>query len=197
MKLYYMPGACSLSDHIALHEGGFDFTHDRVDHDTKTTESGRDFAQINPRGYVPALEFDDGSILTENVAILDWIAGEAPSLVPEGALGRSRVIEALAFFGSELHKNFGPFFSGADEAAKAKARDTLGRRFGQAADMLEGDYLFGSRFSVADAYLFVMTTWADKADLSLPEPLKAYSARVRQRPAVQKAMKHEGLLEKA
>jgi glutathione S-transferase len=106
MKLYLSPGACSLADHIALHEAGLAFDHVRVDLRTKRTEDGRDFHEVNPKGYVPALVLNDGQLLTENVAILFWIAEQAPRLAPGGSLGRTRLIEMLAFIGSELHKPF-------------------------------------------------------------------------------------------
>jgi glutathione S-transferase len=195
MKLYYAPGACSLSDHIALHEAGLSFDHERVDLKSGETEHGRDFSQINPKGYVPALELDDGSLLTENVAILEWIGQQAPQLMAEGSLGRSRTLEALTFVPSEIHKNFAPFFGGAPDEQKREAADQLNRRFGQIADQIEGPYLFGDRFTVADAYLFVVSTWTDHFELDLPDTLKAFRKQVEQRPSVQKAMEHEGLLE--
>jgi len=106
MKLYLTPGACSLADHIALTEAGMDVEMIRVDLQTRLTEHGNNFVDVNPKGYVPALEFDDGEVLTENVAILDWIVGEKPDLAPEGRLGRSRNIEALAFIATEIHRPF-------------------------------------------------------------------------------------------
>ncbi|PEQ13145.1 glutathione S-transferase [Novosphingobium sp. PC22D] len=197
MKLYYAPGACSLSDHISLHEAGLPFEHERVDLSTGKTEHGNDFFAVNPKGYVPALELDDGSLLTENVAILDWIGQQAPKLVPEGPLGRTRMLEALAFTGSELHKNFAPFFAEGSEEEKAKASKMLDKRFGEIADTIDGPFLFGERFTVADAYLFVISTWTEHFDLDLPASLRAFQDRVKQRPAVRKAMEHEGLLEEA
>jgi glutathione S-transferase len=198
MKLYLAPGACSLADHIALHEAGLDFKWVKVDLKTKRTEDGRDYLKINPKGYVPALEFDDGEVLTENVAILSFVADKAPQLTPEGRLGHLRLLEILAYISTEIHKAFKPFFKpDSSEAEKAAAGEMLGRRFGHLAERLKGDYLFGSRFTVADAYLFVMCLWAQKNGLTLADPLAAFAARMKARPAVRLALQHEGLTESA
>src|SRR5581483_8125886 len=159
MKLYLSPGACSLADHIALHEAGLDFESVRVDLKAHRTADDRDYYEINPKGYVPTLEFDDGDRLTENVAILSWIADQRPALAPDGAMGRYRLLEMLAFVTAELHKSFKPFFAGAPEADKQKAAEQLANRFAYVAGQLKGDFLFGPRFTVADAYLFVMLSW--------------------------------------
>jgi glutathione S-transferase len=193
MKLYLSPGACSLADHIALHEAGFDFERVRVDLKAHRTADGRDYLEINPKGYVPTLEFDDGDRLTENIAILSWIADQDASLAPDGTMGRYRLLEMLAFISTELHKGFKPFFAGAPDEDKKKAGDQLGKRFGYLAGQLKGDFLFGPRFSVADAYLFVMLMWAKKVGLTPPEALNAYFDRVRTRPAVKLALEHEQL----
>jgi len=198
MKLYLAPGACSLADHIAMHEAGLDFDRVKVDLKAKRTEDGRDYLKINPKGYVPALELDDGEVLTENIAILSFVADKAPQLTPEGRLGHFRLLEMLAFISSELHKSFKPFFKpDASEAEKAAAGDLLGKRFGYVAERMKGDYLFGQRFTVADAYLFVMCLWAQKNGLALPAPLPAFVARMKARPAVRLALEHEGLTEPA
>jgi glutathione S-transferase len=198
MKLYYASGACSLADHIALHEAGLDFKRVKVDLKTKRIEDGRDFNQINPKSYVPALEFDDGEVLTENVAILSFVADKAPQLTPEGRFGHFRLLEMLAYISGEIHKGFKPFFKpDSTEAEKAAAGEMLGKRFGYLAERMRGDYLFGSRFTVADAYLFVMCLWAQKNGLALPDPLPAFAARMKARPAVRLAMQHEGLTEPA
>jgi glutathione S-transferase len=198
MKLYSAPGACSLADHIAMHEAGLDFERIKVDLKTKRTEDGRDFLKINPKGYVPALEFDDGEVLTENIAILSVVADKAPQLTPEGRFGHFRLLEMLAFISTEIHKAFKPFFKpDATEAEKTAAREVLGRRLGYLAERMKGDYLFGSRFTVADAYLFVMCLWAQKNGVQLPDPLPAFVARMKARPAVRLAMEHEGLTEPA
>jgi glutathione S-transferase len=193
MKLYLAPGACSLADHIALHEAGLNFERIRVDLKTKRTEDGRDFAAINPKGYVPALALDDGQLLTENVAILCWVAERAPQLAPGGELGRIRLIEMLAFVATELHKPFVRIFFPTSDAERAAARGLIGTRFGFLAEQLAGDYLFGREASVADAYLYVMLRWARMSELSAPEPLPAYALRMEARPAVRLALQHEGL----
>lgn len=193
MKLYFSPGACSLAGHIALHEAGLKFDRVKVDLKTHRTEDGGDFTKVNPKGYVPALELDDGSILTENIAILSWIADQAPDLAPTGPMGRYRLLEMLAFISTEIHKAFKPFFKpGASDAEKAEAGEQIGKRLRLLADGLKDDYLLGG-MSVVDAYLFVMLTWADKNGLTLPAGLEAYAARMRARPAVRLALEHEGL----
>ena len=193
MKLYLAPGACSLADHIALHEAGLAFERVRVDLRTKRTEDGRDFTEVNPKGYVPALVLDDGQLLTENVAILCWIAERVPQLAPGGELGRIRLIEVLAFIATELHKPFVRAFFPTSDAEKTVAREVIGTRLGFLAERLAGDYLFGREASAADAYLYVMLRWARMSDLSLPEPLPAYALRMEARPAVRLALQHEGL----
>lgn len=195
MKLYYSPGACSLSDHIALHEAGLTFQCEKVDLRAKKTESGEDFTAINPKGYVPTIVLDDGSVLTENVALLDWIADQAPKLRPDGPLGRTRLLETLAYISTEVHKGFKPFFvPGSSDEDKAKAGHMISKRLELLAKQIgDGDYLFGSEFSAADAYLFTMLLWAKKNGVVTPDPLPAYFDRVRQRPQVAKALTHEGL----
>ncbi|MDB5428567.1 MAG: glutathione S-transferase domain protein [Phenylobacterium sp.] len=198
MKLYIAPGACSLADHIALHEAGFDFGRVMVDLKTKRTDDGRDYMQINPKGYVPALQFDDGQVLTENIAILSWVADQDPSLAPSGPMGRYRLLEMLAFISTEIHKGYKPFFRpDASDAEKAMAGETIAKRLAYLAGNLKDDYLFGDRPGVADAYLFVMTLWAQKVGLTLPDPLPAFVARMKARPAVRLALEHEGLAEPA
>lgn len=194
MKLYFSPGACSLADHIALHEAGLPFEHEKVDLKTKKTEGGADFTTINPKGYVPALTLDSGETLSENVAILDWIAHQDTALKPQGALGHTHLLEALAFISTEIHKGFKPFFSGGGEEEKAKAGETILKRMTYLADTMQGDFLFGSSVSVADFYLFVMLLWAQRTGLDAPGKLSAYRDRMMSRPSVQKAMKHEGLI---
>ena len=193
MQLYLTPGACSLADHIALHEAGLTFDRIRVDLQTKRTEDGGDFNEINPKGYVPALVLDDGQLLTENVAILCWVAERAPRLAPGGELGRIRLIEMLAFIATELHKPFVRFFFPTSDAEKKAADDAIRRRLGFIAARLEGEYLFGSENTVADAYLYVMLRWARMQWLDLPEPLPAFFERMEGRAAVRLALQHEGL----
>ena len=139
MKLYFAPGACSLSDHIALHVAGLSFEHEKVDLKTRKTESGADFTAINPKGYVPALTLDSGETLSENIAILDWIAHQSQALKPTGPLGHTRLIEALAYISTEIHKSFKPFFSGAGDDEKAKAGEAIKKRMGYLADTMKGD----------------------------------------------------------
>ena len=193
MKLYLTPGACSLADHIAMHEAGLAFDRIRVDLETKRTEDGRDFTEINPKGYVPALVLDDGQLLTENVAILSWVADRAPRLAPDGELGRTRLIEMLAFVATELHEPFIRAFFPTGDAERQAAEDAIHRRLDFLAGQLRGDYLFGSQYSVADAYLYVMLRWARMKGLDVPEPLPAFVERMSARPAVRLALQHEGL----
>ena len=194
MKLYYSPGACSLADHIALHEAGLSFEHEKVDLKTKRTEGGADYAAINPKGYVPALVLDSGETLTENVAILDWIAHQDTALRPSGPMGHTHLLQALAFISTEIHKSFKPFFAGGSDEEKRKAGELILKRMGYLDDNLQSDFLFGTGVSVADAYLFVMLMWAKKSGLEVPAKLAGLRDRMMERPAVQKAMKHEGLI---
>lgn len=194
MKIYYSPLACSLADHIALIEAGASFERESVDLKTKRTASGADFHDVTPKGYVPALVLDSGEILTENIAILDWLAAKYPALGVPGTLGRSRVLEALAFISTEVHRNFKPMWHPENEGLKAQARATISALLNILADGLRGDYLFGAAPSVADFYLFVMLLWAERFDVVMPAPLVAMRCRMASRPAVQAAMRHEGLI---
>jgi glutathione S-transferase len=199
MKLYYSPGACSLSPHIVLREAGLPFTLEKVNLKTKVTASDADFTRINPKGYVPALQFDDGTVLTEGSAIVQWIADEVPAkhLVPAaGTMERYQVIEWLNFISTELHKNFSPLFNPATpEAVREMQLATLAKRIGYVEQHVTGPYLTGEHFTVADAYLFVVLSWAKyvKLDLAPYANVNALLARVAARPAVQEAMKAEGL----
>lgn len=193
MKLYMAPGACSLADHIALHEAKMEFERVKVDTKTKRTEQGEDYTAINPKGYVPTLELDDGQRLTENVAILSWVAQRAPALVPPGDLGPIRLLEMLAFISTEIHKQFGRIFKTTGEAETQAAREKIRTRFDFLAGTLTQDYLFGQSATVADAYLFVMLLWAKRVELDVPPALQAFGERMKARPAVQLALKHEGL----
>jgi glutathione S-transferase len=193
MLLYFSPGACSLAGHIALYEAGLKFNLEKVDLKTHTLEDGSPFTAINPKGYVPALQLDDGEILTENVAILTYIADRAPALIPPGPLGRYRLLEMLAYISTEIHKSFAPLFHGAPEPEKKKAAEAIGRRLDFIAKGFKGPHLFGEKATVADAYLFVMLLWAERNKLPIPEPLAAFAQRMRSRPTVQAALKHEGL----
>lgn len=195
MKLFYSPGACSLADHIALIESGVAFETEKVDLKAKTTESGSDYTQINPKEYVPALMLDDGAILTENVAILSYIAEQADNLTPHGNLGRFRMLEALAYISTELHKGFKPFFARGSDADKDEARKMLGKRFALFEDALASQqYAVGDTFSVVDCYLFVMLHWAKtKAGVDVPAHLTGYYEHLMGRDSVRKALADEGL----
>ena len=201
MKLYYAPGACSLASHIALHETGLPFEIEKVDFATKKTDRGEDFMQINPKGYVPAIKLDDGSILTEGGAILQYIADRQPDsgLAPKaGTMERYRLQEWLTFIGTEIHKTFSPMFNkAAAEEVKASARNLLTKRLGYVETQLANKpYLMGDKFSVADAYLFTVVSWSKFTGFDLgPFPrLKEYMERVAARPKVRAAMQAEGLL---
>ena len=194
MKLYYAPGACSLADHIALREAGLAFEPEKVDLKAKRTESGADYTTVNPKGYVPALTLDSGETLSENVAILDWIAHQDTALKPSGQMGHTHLLEALAYISTEIHKGFKPFFSGGGDEEKSKAGETILKRMGYLAETMQGDFLFGPDVSVADCYLFVMLLWAQKNGLEAPAKLAALRTRMMERTAVRKAMTHEGLI---
>jgi glutathione S-transferase len=191
MKLYYSPGACSLASHIALLEAGLDFELERVDLKTKLTETGADFTAINTKGYVPALLIDTGDIVTENIAVLDWIATQSPALGLDGVLGRTQLLQALAFISTEIHKSFKPFFVGASEEDKARANQYINKRMRWLADRKVGKYLFGNEPTVADFYLFVTLRWASKFNIAIPEGLVALQMRMMERPRVQSAIEFE------
>jgi glutathione S-transferase len=197
MKLYYAPGACSLSPHIVAEEAGIALELEKVDLREHKTEAGEDFYKINPKGYVPALKLDDGSILTEGVAIVLYLADQNPAsnLAPaNGTFERYRLMEWLTFINSELHKNFSPLFGDSSDDLKKAAKAKIAKRSAYVDSALtDKDYLLGSTFSVADAYLFVMTNWATAMKLDLPVHLTAFRQRVLARPKVLVAMKAEGL----
>jgi len=193
VKLYYSPGACSLAVHIALIEAKEAFQLERVDLESKMTESGADYLSINPKGYVPALVLDTGEMLTENLAILDWIATRHPSLGLDSALGRTRLLETLAFTSTEVHKSFKPFFTGANDEEKSKASHAVSQRLQFLSQRTRGPFLFGERPSVADCYLFVMLLWAMKFGIAFPDALLTLAGSMVGLLAVQKAMEREGL----
>jgi len=200
MKLYFSPGACSLSPHIILNEAGLPFEKVKVDTKTKSMDSG-DFRTINPLGYVPALQLDDGTIITEGPAIVQYIADKVPDkklAPPNGTMERTRLQIWLNFVTSEVHKSFSPLFNPAmpDEAKKI-FRERLAARFAHLDKHLaKNEYLMGNAFSVADAYLFVVSNWAKAVDVDLSSyaNVLAYRKRIGARPAVQAAMKAEGLI---
>jgi glutathione S-transferase len=200
MKLYYLTGACSLASYISLLEAGQKFEAFAVERGTKKTADGKDFTAFNPKGYVPALVLDDGQVLTENVAVLSYIAGLDASrrLAPApGTLGFYRVIEWLAFVNSEVHKTMSPLFrpTSTDEQ-KVQIREQLAAKHAFIENAL-GDkpYLTGENFTVADAYLYVTLSWCERVavDFSKLPKLAAYFERCRARPSVQQARKEEGL----
>lgn len=200
MKLYYAPGTCALSPHIVAREAGLPLTLEKVDLRAKTTSDGRDYRQINLKGSVPALELDNGELLTEGQAIVQYLADQAPQsgLAPEnGTLPRYRVQEALAFVGTELHKTYSTLFNPAtpDEVREERSK-YLRDKYALVEKMLEkGEGLVGDGFTVADAYLYTVTRWARKFDLDLSgfPKLQAFMQRVGERPAVRTALEEEGL----
>jgi glutathione S-transferase len=200
MKLYYAPGACSLAPHIAAREAGLQIELDKVDLRSKKTAAGEDFSALNPKGYVPALRLDDGSVLTEAAAVLQYIGDRAQGsgLLPApGSSERYRVIEWLTFISSEIHKAYGPlWYPKSSDEAKQAARERIALRLGFVEKALEkGDYLSGARFSVADAYLFTVVNWSGMTGVDLaPFPkLQAFQKRMAERPKVQEALRAEGL----
>jgi len=198
MKLYYSPGACSLSPHIALQEAGLKFDSETVDLRTKKTKSGGDFTQVSPKGQVPALVLDDGQLLTEGAAMVQYIADRKPEskLAPAaGTMERYRLQEWLNFIASEVHKGFSPLFNPkTPDDMKQSAIDRLKLRFDYIAQQLAGKkYLLGDAFSVADGYLFTMLTWARGRKIETNDALNAYYDRVKVRPAVAATAQAEGI----
>jgi glutathione S-transferase len=201
MKLYFSPGACSLSPHIVLREAGLAFDTEKVDLGSKKTASGADYKTINPKGSVPALQLDDGQVLTEGPAIVQYLADLVPEkqLAPAmGSMERYRLIEWLNFISTELHKGFSPLFNPkTPDATKTMAQEALAARFDLVAAKLEqSEYLTGSQFTVADAYLFTVTRWSQYVGIDLGRwpALQRYLERVAARPAVNAALLAEGLI---
>ena len=194
MKLYFNPGACSLASHIVLRELGLPFETEKVNGKTKTTASGADFWKINPKGYVPALQLDDGSVLTEGPVIMQYLADKKPEagMAPaNGTLARYRLQEWLGFINSEIHKSYSPLFSAdTPEQTRQASLEKIGKRLDFVeANLVGKDYLTGNTFTIADAYLYVVTGWSPHVGIDLDKwPLvKALHARVGARPAVQAA----------
>jgi glutathione S-transferase len=192
MKLYYAPGACSLAGRISLHEAGLAAEFERVDMKTKITEQGYDYLSINPRGYVPLLALDDGNAITENIAVLEFIADRDPALAPGGPLGRTRLLEILSWLSTELHVAFRPFADSSRAAERANAVEVIAKLLEIISERINELYLFGPRFTVADAYLFAMLRWAGAYVPVSPE-LHGYFERIAERPSVQRALSEEGL----
>jgi glutathione S-transferase len=204
MKLYYSPGACSLSPHIALLEAGLPYDLVKVDLRAKKLENGDDYLKVNPKGQVPALGLDNGELVTEGPVIVQMIADKAAgkNLAPaRDSAERYKLQEWLNFITTEVHKNFGPLFSPVlSDDAKAFFKDRVMAKFKYIDGALAGrDHLMGKQFTVADGYLFTMLSWADrmKFDLSALPNLLAYKARVGARPKVQEALTKEGLMKVA
>ena len=199
MKLYYTPGACSQAPHIAIHELGLPYEAVKVDLATHKLDDGTDYRTINPKGYVPTLELDDGTRLTEANVILQYLAEQKPGrLAPAfGSKERWKLIEWLAFIASEVHKGFGPLWNPkTPDDVRERTVQALGNRFGYLAQTLEKQpFLMGDEFSIADAYLFVVLNWSDlhKVDLAPWPSLQQFRKRVAARPAVQATLKAEGL----
>ncbi len=201
MKLYYAPGACSLSPHIVLREAGLAFTPVKVSTKTHQIDGGGDYYAVNPKGYVPTLELDDGTRLTEGPAIVQYIADQAPAsglAPPNGTMARYKLQEWLNFITSELHKQYSPLFDpSTPDEIKTKQRDKIARRYDWIAQQLgDQDYLTGSTFTVADAYLFTVTNWAKSTGIDMARwpALQSFMKRVAARPHVQEALKAEGLV---
>ena len=201
MKLYYAPGACSLSPHIVLLEAGLPFSLEKVDLKTKKTETGTDYLTINSKGGVPALQLDNGQVLTEGPAVVQYLADLKPETglaPPAGSFERYRLMELLNYITSELHKSFGALFNpGISADWKAATLANLDQKFKWLTNYLGNKtYLMGDAFTVADSYLFTILSWSSHlgVDLSKYHVLTAYIARVGHRPKVQEALKAEGLI---
>lgn len=194
MKLFYVPGVCSLSPHIVLREMGADFKLDKVDRTSKIAESGTNYNELNPKSYVPALQLDDGTVLTEGASILMYLADQkgGEKVAPKaGSKERYKLQEWLVFIATELHKSFSPLFR---KTTDPVFRENLTKRIALVAKTLEKQpYLLGNQFSAADAYLFTVLRWATRVELPLPEPVQKFMERMKARPAVAEALKVEGL----
>lgn len=202
MKLYYSPGACSLATHILLREAGLPFELEKVDIRSRTTEHGEDWMGLNPKGYVPALRLDDGEVVTENVVLHGYIADLAQGAdlaPPHGARARLRQDELAVYISTEIHKNYSPLFNPATTPDAARTtHDRLKQRYGLIETLLADgrSYLTGETFRTVDAYLFTVTNWSGptRLDLSGFAHVMALQARIAARPAVQAAMRAEGLI---
>jgi glutathione S-transferase len=201
MKLYYSKGACSLSPHIVLIEAGLPYTLEKVDMGSKKTDQGVDYLTVNSKGAVPALQLDDGKVLTEGPAVVQYLADLKPEsgLAPRaGTFERYQLMEILNYLTSEVHKSFSPLFNPASSAdMKTNAKATLDKKFAWLTAFLgTKTYLLGSTFTVADAYLFTLLSWTSHVGIDLGKwpVLGAYHSRIAQRPKVQQALREEGLL---
>jgi glutathione S-transferase len=201
VKLYYLPSACSMSPHIVANELGLSIELVKIDPKTKRTQHGEDFFAINPKGYVPALQLDDGSVLTEGTAIVQYLSDLKPDaqLAPaNGSMARYRLQEMLGYINSEIHKTYTPLFDSAtSDDLRAERKAYLCKRYAVIeAALARTPFLLGQQFTIADAYLFVVTRWSEfvKLDLSPFPNLLAFQARIAARPAVQAAMTREQLI---
>lgn len=195
MKLYYSPGACSLSPHIVAFELGLPVQTIKTDVRAKKLENGEDFFKVNPKGQVPTLQLDNGEILTEGVAIVQYMASLAPEkkIIPEG-FAKFRQLEWLNFISTELHKGFSPLFGDASPEVKEKAIGNLTKKIQLLEPTLtKGQYLMGDTFTAADAYAFTVLSWGAHVKIPMPKFAQDYLGRVAARPAVQAALKAEGL----
>uniref|UniRef100_UPI0031017D5B glutathione binding-like protein n=1 Tax=Neorhizobium sp. EC2-8 TaxID=3129230 RepID=UPI0031017D5B len=193
INLFYYPAACSLADHIALIEAGLPYKLLSINHERKT-EDGRDFLSINPKGYIPTLELEDGVFLTENPVILNYIAEKSGKLLPKDGMIRWRALEALAFMASEIHGNYQPFFRDFPEPEKVRAREKLVKSFAILADQMgDKQFLVSDEMTIADCYLFWVLMVAPKSGVELPENLRKAFDHLRARPSVIQAFAEEGL----
>jgi glutathione S-transferase len=196
MKLYYFPGACSLSPHIIAREAGLNLDLEKVDFETGKTEKGKELKAITKKAYVPALELDEGSVLTEGAVIVQYLADRAPQakLLPASGLDRYRAQEWLNYIATEVHKGFSPLFGDATAEQKEATKKALEPKFAFIEEALKGKrFILGDQFSVIDAYLFTVLSWSKFTKVTLPAALGDYLGRVAARPAVQAALKAEGL----
>lgn len=201
MRLYYAPGACSLAPHIVAREANLDLDLAKVDLGSHKTSDGRDFHEVSPNGYVPALELDNGEVFTEAALIIQYLADLNPSsglLPPAGTIERYRAQEWLNFIATELHKGMGPlWYPTTPDAMRRQTLHKLAKRFSHIEERIAGhDYIAGSKFTAPDAYAFTILNWAGplKVDLSPWPGLQAYVARIAARPGVRAALKAEGLI---
>lgn len=192
MILFYYPGACSIANHIALIEVGMPYELISINQE-KRTEDGRDFLAINPKGYIPALETDEGEVLTENAVILNYIAEKSGRLLPEG-ISKWRALEALAFMNSEIHGSYAPFFRNFPEPEKVRARETLEKAFSILSNQMGSKrFLISDELTIADCYLFWVLMVSGRSGVDLPENLKSGYERLRVLPSVSRALSEEGL----
>jgi len=194
MKLYHSPWACSVAAHMALAESGEPFESESVNLKTKLTASGADFRGVTAKSYVPALELEDGEVVTENIAVLDYIAGRFPQFGLDGAMGRTRLLEALAYLSTEIHKSFKPFWHDESDERKAAASAYITARMQYLAGTVAGDFLFGDRPSVADFYILTMVLWAGRFGVEVPPALTALSDRLKAMPAVHATLQAEKMI---